>query len=112
NAKTQSDGPLRLNTGKYGASGRRKLCFVDWDRDGDLDLIVNSKNASWFENIESENGQVTFVYKGDLSDKKLAGHTTSPTIVDWNKDEIPDVLVGAEDGHFYLLTNPRSQNNP
>ncbi|KAA2219897.1 FG-GAP repeat domain-containing protein [Maribacter flavus] len=105
------DGPLRLNNGKYGASGRRKICFVDWDMDGDLDLIVNGKNASWFENVLEEGDKVNFVYKGDLSEKKIAGHTTSPTVVDWNGDKIPDILLGAEDGHFYLFTNPLSQKN-
>src|SRR5690606_24292769 len=33
------------------------------------------------------------------------GHTTSPTIVDWNEDGVPDLLLGAEDGHFYYLEN-------
>jgi hypothetical protein len=41
-----------------------------------------------------------------LSNLRLAGHTTSPTVVDWNKDGIPDLLVGAEDGHFYYMVNP------
>jgi len=39
----------------------------------------------------------------------LAGHSTSPTVVDWNKDNIPDLLVGAEDGHFYYLKNKVSE---
>ena len=39
------------------------------------------------------------------SDLKLAGHTTSPTMVDWDGDSLPDLLIGAEDGHFYYLKN-------
>jgi hypothetical protein len=31
----------------------------------------------------------------------LAGHTTSPTTVDWDRDGVRDLLVGAEDGRFY-----------
>lgn len=104
-AINQVEGPLRLNNGKHGKSGRRKICFADWDNDGDLDLIVNSKNASWFENTGTKEGKVQLVHKGLLSDQKIAGHTTSPTVVDWNGDGIVDLLLGAEDGHFYFLKN-------
>lgn len=100
-------GPLRLNSGKYGKSGRRKFCFVDWDQDGDLDLIVNSMNAALFENIGTEDGKINMKFRGDLSKQKLAGHTTSPTIVDWDKNGVPDLLLGAEDGYFYQLKNDR-----
>lgn len=44
---------------------------------------------------------------GNLSDQKLAGHTLSPTIVDWDKNGIPDLLLGAEDGFFYHLKNTK-----
>ena len=40
------------------------------------------------------------MHKGPVSDRILAGHTTSPTVVDWNKNAIPDLLVVTEDGHF------------
>lgn len=100
-------GELQLNAGEAGASGRRKICFVDWDGDGDLDLIVNGKNAEWFEQV-GKKGKVThFVHKGDLSPVKLAGHSTCPTVVDWDKDGVYDVLLGAEDGHFYWIKNTR-----
>ncbi len=104
--KDSASGPLRLNSGKYGASGRRKLCFADWDQDGDLDLMVNGKNAVLFENTGTKDGKVNLLFKGDLSEQKIAGHTTSPTSVDWDKNGVPDLLLGAEDGHFYYLKNP------
>lgn len=97
--------PLRLNAGENGRSGRRKICLVDWDNDGDLDLMVNSTNATWFENVKEEDGKVYFVDRGPISDVALAGHDTSPTPVDWNYDGIYDLFVGAEDGHFYLIKN-------
>jgi len=90
NVENTASGPLRLNSGLYGNSGRRKIAFVDWDQDGDLDLIVNSVNAALFENLGTENGKVNMKFIGNLSDQKLAGHTTSPTIVDWDKNGIPD----------------------
>lgn len=98
-------GVLRLNFGEAGRSGRRKLCLVDWDGDGRQDLMVDSQNAAWFRNVKEENGKVWFEYMGDISDTVLAGHTTSPTAVDWDKDGVKDLLLGAEDGHLYLIRN-------
>ena len=43
--------------------------------------------------------------QGNLSTLRLAGHTTSPTPIDWDKDGISDLLVGAEDGFFYIIKN-------
>ncbi len=100
-------GTLRINVDKYGSSGRRKMALADWDSDGDMDIILNGKNAVWYENTGAANGQIAMEYHGDLSDVKLAGHTTSPTTVDWDKNNIPDLLLGAEDGHFYYMPNPR-----
>ena len=105
NVVDSNGGLLRLNNKKAGGSGRRKFCVGDWDQDGDTDLLVNSINTSWFENTKSENGKVIFKHHGPVSPVKLAGHTTSPTIVDWDKNGIPDLLIGAEDGHFYYLQN-------
>lgn len=101
----EGKGDLRLNDKKAGGSGRRKICFADWDQDGDLDLLVNSKNVALFENVGTDSGNTIFKDRGDLGETRLAGHTTSPTIVDWNKDGKPDLLIGAEDGHFYYLKN-------
>jgi hypothetical protein len=105
----ETGGPLRMNDGIAGKSGRRKFCFADWDHDGRLDLMVNSKNINFLRNVSTDNNEHVFSDQGMVSDQILAGHTTSPTIVDWNKDGIGDILVGAEDGHFYYLKNPHSK---
>ena len=42
-------------------------------------------------------------FKGDVGEQVLAGHTTSPAIVDWNEDGKKDVLIGAEDGFLYYF---------
>lgn len=104
----QNDGLLRLNTGTAGSSGRRKMSFVDWDGDGDLDLLINSVNINFMENVGTTDGMTSFEDRGPLHSRVLAGHTTSPTTVDWNQDGTPDLLVGAEDGRFYYLNNSSS----
>ena len=80
---------------------------MDWDGDGKLDLLVNSANAQWFRQVGFKDGHWLFKDMGNLDTRRLAGHDTSPTTVDWNNDGIPDLLIGAEDGHFYYLRNPR-----
>ncbi|MBQ7195197.1 MAG: VCBS repeat-containing protein, partial [Bacteroidales bacterium] len=103
-------GPLRLNAREAGASGRRKICFVDWDKDGILDLVCDGPNAVWWQGRGAKkDGYYHLYYMGDLSSTRLEGHTTCPTPVDWDKDGIFDLLLGAEDGHFYLIKNPMTE---
>lgn len=100
-------GVLRMNQRTAGQSGRRKICMCDWDFDGKLDLVVDSRTAAWFKNVTGKKDKtVKFKYMGELSSTRLEGHTTCPTPVDWNNDKIVDMLVGGEDGQFYLVKNP------
>jgi hypothetical protein len=94
---------LRMTDRTAGGSGRRKFCIVDWDGDGRLDLITNSVTANLLRNTGTRNGITTFEFDRTFDMHRLAGHTTSPTTVDWDKNGIPDLLIGAEDGHFYYL---------
>ena len=101
--------PLHFNTGTGGKSGRRKFCLVDWDGDGATDILINSGNAELWRQVGQRDGMWLFKNMGNVDTLNLAGHDTSPTPVDWNNDGIPDLLVGAEDGRFYYLRNPRSR---
>ena len=108
--KNKTSGLLRMNEGIAGRSGRRKFCFADWDLDGLLDLLVNSRNINFLKNISTNQNKHLFRDQGMVDNRILAGHTTSPTVVDWDKDNIPDLLVGAEDGFFYYMKNPHPKN--
>ncbi|MEQ9408831.1 MAG: VCBS repeat-containing protein [Fuerstiella sp.] len=97
--------PLRLNAKRAGGSGRRKIHLVDWDQDGDLDLLANSVNADLYENSGTDSsGRVTLKYIGPVGQRNVAGHTSSPATLDLNANGRPDLLVGAEDGHLYLMS--------
>jgi hypothetical protein len=99
-------GPLRLNDGRTGRSGRRKIAVADLDQDGKTDLLLNNQNASFLKNIGEENGITIFRDMGTVDERKLAGHTSSPAVIDLNGDNIPEILIGAEDGFIYYCKNP------
>ncbi len=103
----QESGLLRLNNKPAGGSGRRTYCFVDWDGDGVLDLMVNSKNVNFLRGLgKNARGHWVFKDMGPVHEQVLAGHSTTPTIVHWASPGRADLLIGAEDGQFYLLPNP------
>ncbi len=109
----EKTGPLQLNTGQAGRSGRRKLAIVDWDGDGLLDILANSTNANWLRQIDSDSSpHWLFNDLGPLVQQNIQGHTTSPTSVDFNADGLPDFIGGAENGRFYYRRNPRSTDPP
>ncbi len=97
--------PLQLNAGVAGKSGRRKLCIVDWDGDGRLDVLANSTNVNWLRHAASMDGRFVLQDTGPIAQRRIEGHDTSPTTVDFNADGVPDLLVGAEDGRMYYLRN-------
>jgi hypothetical protein len=103
----QTSAALRLNGGEAGRSGRRKLSMVDWDQDGLLDLLVNSRNVNFLRGHAADEGRYVFRDMGMVDGRVLAGHTTSPTTVDWDGNGLPDLVAGAEDGHLYYLMNPK-----
>lgn len=109
----EASGPaLRLTGGWGGRSGRRKFVLTDWNGDGKLDLLVNSTNINFLENVATMPGQFVFRDRGPVDGTRLAGHDTCPAVVDWNGDTVPDLLVGAEDGFLYYLENPRTRFAP
>lgn len=106
----ESGGLLHLNSKQAGRSGRRKFCVADWDNDGKMDLLVNSINVNFLRNISNAENKHLFMDMAKVDPRTLAGHTTSPTVVDWDKNGLADLLIGAEDGYFYHLINPKKDN--
>jgi len=96
---------IRLNARTAGSSGRYKLDVVDWDQDGRLDILVNSENAAWYRNCEEREGKIVLKKIGNLAKRNVAGHTSSPSTCDFNKDGKPDLLIGAENGRIYYIAH-------
>ena len=94
---------LNLAAGRAGASGRRKIDMVDWDGDGDLDLVSDSDDGPiWYENTGTE-AKPVMTPRGTIVKVKLNGHNPTANAADWDGDGKLDLLVGAEDGFFYFF---------
>lgn len=105
--QNKESGLLRLNDGVFGRGGRRTFCIVDWDRDGKPDLMLNSvPNVNFFRATGRDaQGRWTFKDEGPVSTHVLAGHATKPTYMATTRE----LLIGAEDGFFYQVKNPRAR---
>lgn len=94
--------PILLNQLQKSSSGRLKITFADWDGDNLKDLIFSSKPAvDWMKNLGIKDGKMVLQYMGRVVSRTLMGHTDSPVVSDFNKDGIPDLLVGTETGVLY-----------
>lgn len=69
---------------------------MDFDGDGDLELVVNCPD------------------KEAVSERNIEGYDASPTTVDGKNDGVPDLLIGAEEGHFYYpaIRAPNDLHSP
>lgn len=107
---TESGRFLNMSAGRAGQSGRRKVEIVDWDNDGDLDLICDGNQGPvWYENVGSQQKPVMRL-RGPLLKNRIEGHSPTPNAADWNGDGKLDLIIGAEDGFFYYFE--RSFINP
>lgn len=104
----ESGSPIQFNKNSAGKSGRRKLTITDWDGDGALDILINSANAEQWKQVGQKDGKWLFKNVGNVSDRNIEGHDTSPTTVDFDGDGVRDLVIGAEDGRFYFLQSPLS----
>jgi hypothetical protein len=117
--------PLMVNDGQCGRSGRMKINFVDWDGDGDLDLMrgVAEPSQSRFRDPDHEKGCVIyfenlgakgFKRRGELipdPDLRTSGHSSCPQAYDFDDDGTLDLLLGAEDGHIYAFHRAYLERN-
>ncbi len=117
----ENESPIRITPGKAGRSGRARIVVVDWDQDGDRDIVRGCTHAGdhddprfadyeraavWYEN---QGDDQHFRFRGcvlhHMDTISFCGHATSPAIVDWDNDGKLDLLLGTEDGLIYFFAN-------
>lgn len=88
---------------------------VDWDSDGDLDLVVGNF-AGKFHLFDGE-GKGKFSPKSspiNAGDEPLAikGHHGDPFLIDWDKDGDLDILSGSSEGGVQIAENSAGPKKP
>lgn len=92
--------------------------MVDWDADGDLDLLVGGFDGTMFVRINEGTRERPLLSATNLqvmtSDAKLEvpGKHAAPAVTDWDGDERWDILSGSEDGGVYWFRNVGPPESP
>ncbi len=108
--KLQDKNGTDINTGNASA-----LFASDWDRDGDVDLIVGSIDGwVWFVENESGGKALTFgaAVKVQADGKAIHEHHSGPTIADWDGNGTLDLVVGQGDGKVLWYSNANRKGAP
>ena len=87
---------------------------VDWDGDGDLDIVAGNFQGTFF--VFTGEGKGKFAPKAEqLNDTegkalKISGVHSDPFIVDWDRDGDLDLVTGSSDGAIYWAENVRKDD--
>jgi hypothetical protein len=88
---------------------------VDWDGDGQLDLVVGNFNGTfyWFKG----EGKGKFRPKAEIIKSgneplKIHGHHSDPFVIDWDGDGALDLLSGSSDGGVQWAKNRAGKGKP
>ncbi|MEZ5325144.1 MAG: exo-alpha-sialidase [Verrucomicrobiales bacterium] len=84
---------------------------IDWDRDGDADLIVGDEDGrvALVENVTGKDAELPVfkqpVYFQQEADELKFGALATPFAHDWDQDGDEDILCGNTAGNIALFTN-------
>jgi FG-GAP-like repeat len=84
--------------------------LVDWDHDGDLDLLVGGFDGTIHVFLNEGTRKApqfagtNFTVQADGKELKVPGHA-APVVVDWDGDGRWDILCGCEAGSVYFFRN-------
>ena len=99
-----------INTGNASA-----LFATDWDRDGDIDLVIGSIDGwVWYIANESGTRELKFgtAVKVAADGKEIREHHSGPTIADWDGNGTLDLIVGQGDGRVVWYSNSARAGAP
>lgn len=81
---------------------------VDWDGDGDLDLVVGNFGGSFYLFVGEGAGKfqpTATLITADGKPLKISGHHSDPFPVDWDRDGDLDLLSGSSEGGVQWAEN-------
>lgn len=96
--------------GKHGISGLP----VDWDDDGDLDLLIGGRCGGLF--LRFNEGSATepefAAHSTQVKDLSVPGGTAMMDIADWDGDGLWDIVSGGNTGGVYWFRNTGRKGAP
>lgn len=114
---------------KFDENGRLYLAYgegtmnlspsvVDWDKDGDLDLVVGDGNGflNLYINEAGKRKVKPLGFAGRLKKRSGGyidvGSAATPCVTDWDEDGDWDIVCGNSYGAIYLILNEGTLENP
>jgi len=97
---TQAENPFSgIDVGDHAAP-----CVVDWDGDGDLDIVVGNQDGHLYLFHQTTHGElVELTGANDPFSGIDVGQFVTPSVVDWDGDGDLDIVVGNFDGGLKFL---------
>ncbi|MCX6270394.1 MAG: FG-GAP-like repeat-containing protein [Bacteroidetes bacterium] len=88
--------------------------FGDLDGDGDPDMLVGNRDGSlyYFENTAGPGNPVTFAAPVANYQGISVGNYCTPQLWDLDKDNLPDLVIGNQNGIFSYYHNNGTAQNP